>query len=164
MNMSSLALLLSVCVLTADTPSMVGWGHAIENATVQSKIKALQDKNNPERVRIARELGELGPRAKAAIPALMDALKDGPDLQEEASWALGQIGSAAVPSLLKAIEDRDTSVKIAAITALQWAGADAKPAVPTLVKVMKTGDRSRAHRGGRYSGLHPLSGIGPGAG
>lgn len=111
-----------------------------EDPAVLAKIKALQDRNNSERKHIVRELGELGPHAKAAIPALMDVVKDEPDLRQAAAAALGKIGAAAVPLLIETLNDPDKSVRLATIFGLQWARADAKPAIPILVKLLKAGD------------------------
>jgi hypothetical protein len=56
-------------------------------------------------------LGQVGPEAKAAVPALTDALKD-----------------------------RDSLVRSMAADALDRIGPDAKPAVPTLVAMLRTDD------------------------
>jgi HEAT repeat protein len=50
------------------------------------------------RSRIAQELGAIGPKAQAAIPALVEALDDSnADVRSEAYWALAKIDSSALP-------------------------------------------------------------------
>jgi len=51
--------------------------------------------------------------------------------------ALGQFGKAAVPSLMEALRDTDGNVLILAATALGKIGPDAKAAVPALVPLLK---------------------------
>jgi HEAT repeat protein len=53
-------------------------------------------------------LRALGPEAKAAIPALLEAIKDPDELvPTSAAFALGAIGAAATPDLVKLLEDAD---------------------------------------------------------
>jgi HEAT repeat protein len=137
MNSAPLSLLFSTYLVAMQPPLALDWDSALAEALVPGAIKALQDPNYPDRARIVRILGGIGPRAKAAIPILVGMLQNEPDLRDTAAEALGKIGAAAVPSLLKMIEDRDKGVQIAAINALSWAHADAKPAVPMLVKIIE---------------------------
>lgn len=57
---------------------------------------------------IAQALGEIGPAAAAAVPALADCLKNGPKAREAAVKLLGQIGPAAanaVPALVECLQE-----------------------------------------------------------
>ncbi len=71
----------------------------------------------------ARALGNLGPKATAAVPALAKALSDkDAEVRREAAWSLGLIGPAAkkaLPELQKALKDSDHVVPVAAEAALK---------------------------------------------
>ena len=59
---------------------------------------------------VSRTLVEFGERATAAVPALIDALKndDDHDVRNNAAWALGRMGepaAEAVPALINALSD-----------------------------------------------------------
>jgi HEAT repeat protein len=74
-------------------------------------------------------LGEMGPKAKAAVPDLVATLKD-PNwiVREQAAVALGKIGPgavAALPALQKAISDSDPDVRREALAAVRRIGPKA---------------------------------------
>lgn len=54
-------------------------------------IQALGDKDKWVRLAAARALGEIGPEAKEAVPALIQALKWKENIRRKAAWALGEI-------------------------------------------------------------------------
>jgi HEAT repeat protein len=85
-------------------------------------------------------LGRIDREAKAALPAVIRALKA---RQRFAAWALGRIGSdgkTVVPALVEALSDKDHPSRVDAAYALGTLGGDAKPAVPALRKA--TEDKS----------------------
>lgn len=87
-------------------------------------------------------LGELGPEAKDAAPALAKALADErPEVRLQVLIALGQIGASAesaVPAILKQLQAKETGVQYAAAFAL---GNIASPkATDALRKLQKTPD------------------------
>lgn len=58
-------------------------------------------------------LGELGPDAKAAVPAIHEFLEKAPEQQSTAIEALGQIGpaaKAALPRLREILKSADTGL------------------------------------------------------
>ncbi|MHC5079359.1 MAG: HEAT repeat domain-containing protein [Planctomycetota bacterium] len=85
---------------------------------------------------ITEILGEIGPRADAAVPALTKALTDtNATVRTSAAESLGKIGPAArpaIPDLLKAAKDTDPAVRANAITALVLLGARGEDALPVL--------------------------------
>ncbi len=62
---------------------------------VQSYREALKSAEVNVRREATRSLGEIGPRAVAAVPELIEALND-EDIDLIAVWALGRIGPAAI--------------------------------------------------------------------
>jgi HEAT repeat protein len=90
----------------------------------------------------AVNLGQLGPAAKAAVPALIEALK-GKDsgLHEAAIGALGKIRSepeTVIPLLIPYLED--DSLDVPAAGALAEFGGLAKPAVSKLLPLLHAKD------------------------
>jgi HEAT repeat protein len=88
-------------------------------AAVPALAAALGDRTD-ELVRqyAAEALGRMGAEAKAAIPALIGALKDASHgVSDQAAEALLKIGLAAVPALVEAVKDEDERVR--------WKAADA---------------------------------------
>jgi len=101
-------------------------------------ILALSDRDPAVLNRAAAAVGGIGPEAKDAVPALMRAA-GGPNLGfgQYASTAAVQIGPAAVPSLVEALDDRDIEVRGTAILTLRLIGRDARQAVPGLQRVLR---------------------------
>jgi HEAT repeat protein len=86
-------------------------------------------------------LAQIGPAAKAAVPALTEALEQGDKSDRAAAAeALGKMGAdakPAVPALVKALGD--DSVRSSAAEALGRIGPAARDAVPDLERVVRTG-------------------------
>ncbi len=90
-------------------------------------------------------LGEIGPKAEQAAPALIQKLK-----QERvsrplrsppsAALALGRIGPASVPPLIETLRDEKASVRTGAAIALGFIGPAAKSAVPALASLLRDKD------------------------
>jgi HEAT repeat protein len=105
-------------------------------------IKALQhDDTQGLAVAVIRQLG---PKAKDAVPALAEELKD-PDAayRREVCFALASIGPGAkpaVPALVKALSDADEGVRHIATYALGKIGPDAAAAAPDLKKNLASDD------------------------
>jgi hypothetical protein len=82
----------------------------------------LNDKVWLVRQAAASALGEIGPEAKIAIPALTRMLKEerGP-FEHVASTALGRIGPAGIPAVTRLFDDEEEPIREAAARALgQW--------------------------------------------
>jgi HEAT repeat protein len=102
-------------------------------AAVRVLIRTLKKDPHPEiRAAAADWLGELGPRTKDVIPALVETLTS--DTMnypvETAMRALGRIGPEAIPALVAALPTRDT-----------WIGATlgeiGEPALPALIEILE---------------------------
>ncbi len=87
----------------------------------------------------ALALGELGPEARDAVPALAAALNDErPEVRREVLIALARVGAeahAAVPAIAKQLADEDESVAHAAAFALGSIGPEAASATESLQSV-----------------------------
>jgi HEAT repeat protein len=90
---------------------------------VAELIEGLKDTNPTVRYHAAQELGNIGPAAAAAAPALTDALKDSKgNVRIEAAFALGNIGpaaTAAAPALSELLKDASPDVRYRAAEALK---------------------------------------------
>lgn len=119
-------------------------GSAANAEDVPDLLKRLQGTDVAIRVEAAREMGDLGEHAKAAVPALVEALGDpAAPIRKAAAAALGSIGApAAVPALTKTLRDADAKVRWQAAEALGQIGPKASAAVPELVKVLQGKDVS----------------------
>jgi HEAT repeat protein len=91
----------------------------------------------------AGSLGEIGPKAKSAIPALRTALKgDGKGGWWVAADALGKIGGAeVVPALVEGLASPDDGVCSTSMKSLGNLGAIAKPAIMALEKARQEDPR-----------------------
>ena len=86
----------------------------------------------------------LGPKAKLAIPELLNCLKD-PELNIRLIVAptLAYIGGEpeiVVPALIESLDDPSPHVRHSAASSLRVFGDPAKPAVPRLVTLLTSGD------------------------
>jgi HEAT repeat protein len=119
-----------------------------EEPTYQGKplstwLKQLRSDRSKERADAAVALDEsIGPKGKAAVPSLIEALKDKEvAVTSRAASALGKVGPAAraaAPALIAALKDRhkDFITRANAARALGKIGAEAKTAVPVLVEAL----------------------------
>jgi HEAT repeat protein len=87
---------------------------------VWALTEMLASKEVDERIKAAHALGELGPDAGRAVPALTEILSD-EEVRETAAEALGRIGGLsrpAVRALKAALEDDDDSMRLKAAVSL----------------------------------------------
>jgi len=103
-----------------------------EEVVVPALIGVLNHAVYEKRWLIVQALGELGPPAKEAVPALVKVLQDQVlhdflGVRRGAAESLGKIGpeaSAAVPALIEALKDEDWTVRSAAAEALGEIGPE----------------------------------------
>jgi HEAT repeat protein len=106
-------------------------------------------------------LGALRGHARAAVPALLDALKSPTDwIRQRALHALGTIGDpSAVSAIVTALEDPSHFVRDNAVDALRDLGPKAEAAVPALTRVLLNDPKASVRR----SVILALERIGPAA-
>jgi len=100
---------------------------------VPALVELLGDEDSQLRGHARSGLGGIGPEAKAALPALLKALRKG----ENTAWAIGKIGSdgkTVIPALVGALTHKDERLRSEAAYALGRLGAEANSAAPALQK------------------------------
>lgn len=85
---------------------------------------ALSDTDRDVRKSAAEALGGIGPAAATAAPRLALALREDPDPPLEA-FALSRIGPAGIQELVRALQDTDREVRLAAARYLRDGGPEA---------------------------------------
>ncbi len=125
-------------VLNAVMDALAGLGEGV----VPRAVAALKI---PEtRYRAAAVLRRIGPAAKGAVPALIEALADEKAVtRSEVLFALGAIGpdaKEAVPAIAKALKDEEVKVGYAACYALGQIGPAALEAKPALLEQLAIED------------------------
>jgi HEAT repeat protein len=102
-------------------------------------------KREEGRLKTAAILARIGPPAKAAVPALIEALGDkNPETRSEVLFALAAIGPGAkqaVPAVARALGDPEMDVRYAACYALGKIGPAAMSAKAELQKRLTSPDR-----------------------
>jgi len=98
----------------------------------------------------AYALGEIGPRAASAIPALAKILRTERvprafRTPPSSAYALGRIGEAAIPTLTSVLTDPDASSRLSAVLAFGFMGRKAAPAAPKLLTLLKDRDADVRH-------------------
>ena len=137
--------IISQALAHADPSTRV---HALQSiadmgeAAVPALIKALEHSEGKYWALLV--LGELGPKAKDAVPGMAKLLNDDSvQVRREAVMALGMVGKdaeSAVPQIAKALDDEQMAVRYGAAFALGSLGPTAKSAVPALQAQLKGDD------------------------
>lgn len=115
---------------------------ALEERAVPALVDARRDEDARVRMLATSALGNLGPTAAAALPVLLEALRD-PDslgIGVHLDYAIGSIGAAAVPGLVEALADDHDLVRRRAVSALGAIGPDASDAIPALLQALTSAD------------------------
>ena len=107
---------------------------------IQSEINALRSQDDRTRLSAAQRLGEFGPGAVEAVPALVRAM-DEPEIEVFAAIrvALAQVGEAAIPNLVHLMKDAEMSEKTRSNAAEALADLG-PPALPHLWQALNDED------------------------
>ena len=111
-------------------------------------VKLLEHRRTETRLNVVKALGEAG--SEEAIPALAALIESGsarserdreePEVRQLAVEALGKIGGAAVPELVKIVQNKGSSLRVDAIRTLAVLG-DAKVVEPLLDALKEQSNR-----------------------
>jgi HEAT repeat protein len=127
--------------------------NANDKEALSTLIKDLRDSYHWRRTGAASCLGQLGSKAKIAVPALATALKHpDPYLRREAALALERMGKDAenaLPALIEALKLGDCDASWFSAEAIGNLGAEAKSAIPSLIVALDASTLSHQY-GPRY--------------
>lgn len=117
---------------------------ASRHRRLERQIRKLRSDDPDMSVQAAVTIGNKGPDARRAIPALIEALsrKEGA-VRRHAAYALGKMGPAArdaVPHLEKLLKDENAVARIWAVQALVRIDPQARPHVDVIVQAMGHSD------------------------
>ena len=108
---------------------------------VMELVKFLQDDNHWISSQAMRAIGNIGKEAVEATPALVNKFKDQDGkIRCEAMNTLIEIGSKAVPVLIKALKNQDSHMHIFAVKTLGMMGHQAKDAIADLENLTQNAD------------------------
>src|SRR5262249_43559124 len=101
----------------------------VQGRKLSEWVKELKSWDSQARGKAAAAIGQLGPRAASAVPALIEALKDSDaQVRVEVSVALANIGPAAVPALREALKSENRLTRMGAAFTLGQFGPKASDA------------------------------------
>lgn len=115
-------------------------------AAVPDLVKALDDSEDQVWFNSITALARIGPGAEGAIPDLIKQLekadrgRNNGQYWYRTAFALGSIGPAALPELIRSLGNDKTHVRSAAAKAIGWIGPAATDAIPTLAQRLSDGD------------------------
>lgn len=121
---------------------------SIGEPAVPALQKALKDSEGSIRVGAVIALANIGPKANAAIPDLIETFAE-PErlfLRVEAALAVHDIGGQdAIPQLIEALKSSNRDIRGIAAMTLGYYKKDGKTAVPALVQLLKDDDYWVSH-------------------
>lgn len=131
-------------------------GRAYDGQSVGHWKHELASPNKEARQQAFTALGSIGASAGDAVPDVARAMVEDPDddIRVCASLAMVKLApntKSAVPQLIQALSDRQLQVRHNALTALGRLKADARPAVPALIAVMKNPDNDSTNNQFTYT-------------
>jgi HEAT repeat protein len=128
-----------------------------QQAAIGHLVLKLADKNSSTGHLAARAIAELAPPDEVIRPA-MDKLLAGADAEtsDRVFTAYASLGPKVVPLAIKALKDTSATRRERALQVLARLGADAAPALPELVEVIKAGTPQH-----KAEALYVVAAIGP---
>ena len=133
-----------------------------DDEIVRWLVRSLNEDRSPDvKQGAAYALLRIGPNASGAVPTLEAALSSSyPGVRKASAFALGAMGEAAgeaAASLAVVLQDRDREVRKAAVIALAGLGPHAEPAIPAIIRAVRTSGSER------HDAIETLGAVGPGA-
>ena len=112
---------------------------SLQQITTQEMIvdlaQMLKRKSQRLRNQVVKQLGQIGPLAKLALPALVLLLKD-QHVTTSVQQAIQQISTNLIDDLTQLLEAEESEIRIQAPSALGQIGAEAKPAIHRLIDAL----------------------------
>jgi HEAT repeat protein len=147
------ALLLSICLASSvveiqqekrERRSAAADLSPSDRVKVSEAMLALKSQDYFERVQAATDLQFMGAKARAAVPALQEALHDKQLMVRMAAamalWQIDRREDLAVPVLLAAVKDQDPGLRVRAATMLVMINPHKYPVLQVLISGLETGD------------------------
>jgi HEAT repeat protein len=134
----------SILLLFLLAPAGCGVKAPYEGKNAAQLERMLHDPSPAVQAQGAYGLSLLGPEARDAVPALIEALTKESIVRQNAALALGHIGpdaKDAVPALIVALGDSEWAVRRQAALALGGIGPEARAAIPELEKLKRDKDK-----------------------
>ncbi len=137
--------LAAVAVLAPNSPvylpKLMGESGRYEHSA-RYWINELKSSDTASRLKATQALGEMGPDAAEAVPALAKVMREDPEgkVQNDAALALSKMApasAAAVPDLIAVLDGQDYWIRMNAVNALSRLKTDARAATPALIKAIK---------------------------
>jgi HEAT repeat protein len=113
-------------------------------------LRGMKDEDNHVRLRVAGCMWVIGPRAREAVPALIEALKDTAKIKDNrvgwesvraaALWSLARMGPAAkgaLPAVVDLLDSGEPQVRRDALKVLETVGDSDERVAPALLKALK---------------------------
>lgn len=124
------------------------------NQAIERLVPALGAENRQMAGMAARALADLNADQAKVRPLIDRLIAQHPEISDRLLHVLAELGPRAVPQATEALKDPQRRVR--ALQVLARIGADAAPAVPTLIELLKTGDAPA-----KTEALFTLGAIGP---
>src|SRR5262249_8610466 len=120
-----------------------------EGKRLSEWIALLKSADWEQRAAAVDVIAELGAAANAAIPALVEALKEKDEqlqLEGAISEAFRAIGEDSAPALAKLLHDSDQEFVARSVRCLESLGPKAKAAIPDLVALLKKSPSNNSYQ------------------
>ncbi|MEL7353453.1 MAG: S-layer homology domain-containing protein [Cyanobacteria bacterium J06560_5] len=131
----------TAATLIGDISKADNLGDAAVNAGVSVLADMLNDGDSDVRKAAAKALGDFGPLADVAIPALSQTLLgDSAKVTQTAAGSLVKIGQQSVPGLTEALTSDNPLTQLYAADALWTLTEDSSLILPTVVSLLGSGD------------------------
>lgn len=116
------------------------WLHDMGPPALPKLIRLLETTDQPELDQLCRVLGEMGPAAADAAPALLRIARHDKGEYYPAKLALQRIGKAALPHCKVALHSKQLNLRRAAMSLLSHLGEDAEPLLPEILAGLEADD------------------------
>ncbi len=153
----------TAATLIGDIGQVAPLGESALRLALPILVESLNDGSSDVRKAAASTLGDFGPLADVAIPALSRALLDSDStVSQIVAGSLSRIGQPSVPSLTAALSSDNMLTRLYAADALWRLTKDSNLILPTLVSVLGSGNveaRELAALGLTYLGRQALPAL-----